>query len=519
MKAEVGDLGDMGENIFAFWCSNAGLIANPSKIDKAGWDFFVDFPFHSGMDVSEIHKSAATCQVQVKSTRGSDKKVRVKLSNLRRMATSQLPSFFVVIEFEKGGEVLGCYVVHVGEVLIRRVIERVHALNAKGEAVDLNKRKMVVSYGQEDKLEVANGQQVKEAFLKHIGNDLEGYVDWKKNFLEGVGFESGYAELSFKIDGKENLKSFVIMSLGIKKKVHVNDFLGFKKRFGILNEKPFVEGEGGIIEIGGMQPRSRGKLVIKEEKFSSGVVFDIDIYISDFYALTPDDLKAFRVSHLFFDAILYPFANKVDFDFSIDNDNKYLINKFCDFLRLIDFISSPEQELYLEVFDESKKLIGFFMSGEADIEDMKKDLEVFEACENLFEYFGIDKEAKVKAGEVINNGQRIKEVNDILTKGGIIRVDFPDGKELLESSLPVAYVFQVAAKVGEYMVGVYAVVVGEVEPLSGAQCRLYSKGLSVEKKLVVRPGQVIRNEDLEEVRKQVIDNYEGDYLVVVGDFE
>ena len=39
------DLGQLGESVFQKWAAEMGLIVNYSKIDKAGWDFLVEFPY------------------------------------------------------------------------------------------------------------------------------------------------------------------------------------------------------------------------------------------------------------------------------------------------------------------------------------------------------------------------------------------------------------------------------------------------------------------------------------------
>ena len=43
------DLGLMGETAFTTWCAAAGLVPNPSTVDKTGWDVIVEFPFTSGL--------------------------------------------------------------------------------------------------------------------------------------------------------------------------------------------------------------------------------------------------------------------------------------------------------------------------------------------------------------------------------------------------------------------------------------------------------------------------------------
>ena len=88
------DLGRLGEYTFSVWCSQVGLVANPSIIDKTGWDFYVQFPIADDLSVSKLHKPAVECRVQVKATDSSDRKWQITLSNLRQMATASMPTFY-----------------------------------------------------------------------------------------------------------------------------------------------------------------------------------------------------------------------------------------------------------------------------------------------------------------------------------------------------------------------------------------------------------------------------------------
>ena len=89
------DLGQLGENTFAMWCAQVGLSANPSAIDKTGWDYYVEFPISQNISTNELHKSAFECKVQVKATDKQDRKLSITVSNLRRLATAQMPSFIL----------------------------------------------------------------------------------------------------------------------------------------------------------------------------------------------------------------------------------------------------------------------------------------------------------------------------------------------------------------------------------------------------------------------------------------
>ena len=91
------DLGSMGEACFSFWCAQANLTANSSRIDSWGWDFYVEFPQENHENISlDMRPSPIKCKVQVKATSKEDKKkVQIKISNLEKLVKSPDPVLFL----------------------------------------------------------------------------------------------------------------------------------------------------------------------------------------------------------------------------------------------------------------------------------------------------------------------------------------------------------------------------------------------------------------------------------------
>lgn len=90
----MADIGEMGEKIFSYWCAEAEIVCNDSKIDKTGWDFFIEFndAFDKSLPLDMQHPRIEA-KVQVKSTQSVKRSVQVSLSNLQRLATSIQPAF------------------------------------------------------------------------------------------------------------------------------------------------------------------------------------------------------------------------------------------------------------------------------------------------------------------------------------------------------------------------------------------------------------------------------------------
>ena len=120
----------MGESTFQLWCANSGLVANGSKIDKTGWDFLVEFPVSAlSADTALVHKASIECKVQVKATEKKNRKWAVKISNLKRLVATEIPAFFVFVEFDGMESAQRAFIVHVDEILMRKVLKKVHSIN------------------------------------------------------------------------------------------------------------------------------------------------------------------------------------------------------------------------------------------------------------------------------------------------------------------------------------------------------------------------------------------------------
>ncbi len=90
------DVGTMGERMFETWCSSVGLTANPSRIDKTGWDYLVEFPAkHEPGQPADLAPAALECRIQVKATDKNRIKWAIPLKNLERLVIKTPISCFI----------------------------------------------------------------------------------------------------------------------------------------------------------------------------------------------------------------------------------------------------------------------------------------------------------------------------------------------------------------------------------------------------------------------------------------
>ncbi|NTW77468.1 MAG: DUF4365 domain-containing protein, partial [Syntrophaceae bacterium] len=273
------DLGEMGESVFRFWCAQSGLICNGSKIDKTGWDFYLEFPFqqnnHSFIPFA-MHKSANECKVQVKATDKKNKgSVAISLSNLRRMSTALMPTFLVVIEFDGKASPQRAYLVHVDKVMMAKILKRMLEVDQKDNVTGYNRNTMLISYSDKNIIEPMSGIGLKERLLKCIGADYSEYVIEKNKYLQSVGYEDGAVEMVFSVDGKEGLKALVDASLGLRDSVELKSYSFREKRFGVLRKKSFLSGYSGVFKINDITPVSEGVVIFKEEDTSDDFFFHV----------------------------------------------------------------------------------------------------------------------------------------------------------------------------------------------------------------------------------------------------
>ena len=303
------DLGKLGEYAFASMCAQVGLIANSSMIDKTGWDFYVEFPISQDISLNELHKSAVNCKVQVKATDKQERKLALTLSNLRQMATAQMPSFYVFLEFDDKNEAQKAFILHLDNNIIYSILKRIHEIEQSHKENNLNKRTMTLHYDESHELKVLNGQDLKENLLTYIGEDYSKYINEKSQFLENCGFEDGYGTIQFSLNGEDSIKKIIDVSLGLEEELDVENLVSIEQRFGIPSKNPEFELKTAKLKLGMLAPK-KGKIHFKEDQLSSGLTFDMKFYISPFSFQEFRKFSKFRIIGEFFDISCEPYQDK-----------------------------------------------------------------------------------------------------------------------------------------------------------------------------------------------------------------
>jgi len=269
------DLGRMGESAFAQWCASAGLTANSSTVDRTGWDFFVEFEFDSkeNLQISTVHNAALECKVQVKSTDNNDRKLGIKLSNLKRLATAAMPAFIIFIEFDGTDSPQRVFLVHVNQDLSLKILSRLHDAEQQGASDLLHKKTMTIKYDETHLLAEISGKSLALAMRKEIGLSMSDYVAKKNAHLSSAGFDDGFAEITFTANGVGEISKLIDMSIGLESDAGISELVGFKKRFGKISATPFLSEKNVKLGMPDLKPTFEGTLNFKADKIGSSFSF------------------------------------------------------------------------------------------------------------------------------------------------------------------------------------------------------------------------------------------------------
>lgn len=508
------DLGQLGESTFAMWCAQVGLIANNSSIDKTGWDYYVEFPISSNITTHELHKSAFECKVQVKATDKQDRKLSVTVSNLRRMATLQMPAFYIFLEFDGKNEVQNAFVLHIDNELIYKILKRVHQIEQSENNKDLNKRTITLTYSEQQRIEKLDGENLKQTLLKYIGENYSDYIVSKNKYLQECGFEDGYGTVQFSIEGEDGIRKIIDASLGLEEEIDVQNLINIEKRFGIPSKKSSFEIPNAKLSLG-MQPPKRGKIRFKEDSLSSGLVFDIVFYNSLFSFNEFREFAKFRVVGDFFDMTLEPYKKQSNYSFTLGENKRFELKKLKDAIGLIELMSRDNQNIIMMLEIENFKPLLFDLKTKF----VKRELSIFDdllnkALQICFQNKIYD-EISISIQELYNYREEIKQFHTIITKTDKcdFRAEFEvDSKYTFEFEKTTS-ISTIFCRLGSHGIGAILTIIGKPEEISENKFRIDKGELMIERILIFTREHENINEDISRVIKSTISKYTDTYDV------
>lgn len=383
------DIGRAGEAVIEGWCALSGITANKSHTDRHGWDLLFEMgPLSNISSAHGLHESNIECKVQVKTTDTQKKTVSVELSNLRAMATTTLPSFYILLELAGGHTPKSVHLLHIDDGHCEKILKRVRAETTKPEKPNLHKKTMSIDFTKGVELNPLNGDSLREAILKFVTPSQSSYVVHKQQFLQSAGFDKNSYEVSFTID-TTNTERFVDMLLGSNAAVQAHAIQASVKRFGVKEPLPDIKSASAVIRVSDILPDGRATIQFRNRNSGGKAEFELDVFRGGLATCVPAKYRTVRLR-----------AERFTIDISVQHNTMTLqfhdLEKVpCDLAELLrdykflKLISDPSA-VDIAICIDTKRLYGS-MNGEGFIDNFDQSVKILEAAtliKNHFEHFG-----------------------------------------------------------------------------------------------------------------------------------
>lgn len=349
------DLGNAGEAKIQEWCSLAGITVNKAGIDRHGWDLFFEMSNQFDLTTAAgLHEPDYECKVQVKSTDGGVKSLPIELSNLRAMATTSLPSFYLLLDYGGGDSPKSAHLLHIDDGLCEKILGRIRSETAKSKSVKLNKKKMSLGFETAVSISPLNGAGLKAAIVSSIGASQSSYVKRKQQHLASVGFGSDAYSVKFQIDNND-MQQFVAMALGDKARVPVKEFKTFLTRFGIKEELPIPVSDTAMVSITDAGPTEYGRIVFKNKISGTKSEWEATVLRGALGVWIPEQYRTLRLRAGKFSMDIG--NNLKSFKFSVDEDESSPcgISELRKFYQLMSMFESPS-DIAMSIFIQGHEL-------------------------------------------------------------------------------------------------------------------------------------------------------------------
>ncbi|EPF2927877.1 hypothetical protein ACSL9C_000714 [Vibrio navarrensis] len=515
----MAKLGRKGENFFESLCLDANLTVNCSNMDETGWDFYVEFPFEYENE-KEITPSPIECKVQVKSTEKDIDSVPIKLTNLLRFVKDPKPTYIFFLKYEENEREpkLG-YLVHIDEEIIKSVLRRIREHDQSGKDYKLNEKSMKIKFTKDEFNIDLTGKSLAEAMKRHIPEGMDIYVEKKLQILKEIS-EDTSGTLRFNMSMQE-LENLVDMTLGMEKNhpSKVQNVVATNKRFGIENRKPHLELDEATILVGPLKPTATGNVSFRRTKFSAPESFDADMYYSALTNMIDKKMQKLLIKGKFFELVIYPYANTLKLDFSLDN----FISTLQDLKRTVFFLDHFFEKCdnyHLDLNFGKYTIPDLVLGSMRDYTSIFLDKDVVsDACE-IADFFNLPANMKVTLDDLEINKDFIHQMKRIIkpNREDIFEIKFNTLKdEQLMVNDNACLLFFLKTTIGEYIVGFILSICGKVTETEEYGVKKYP--LIVEKseivrKIVLEKNIVMTHSELTDEFKKAEELFEEKYKVV-----
>ncbi|HGY9635458.1 TPA: hypothetical protein ACOJPK_000878 [Pseudomonas putida] len=401
------DIGNAGEARVVEWCSLAGITLNKASIDRHGWDFF--FELSSGYDLSSaagLHESGFEGKVQIKTTDSGVKNLSIELSNLHAMATTSLPSFYLMVDYDGGGAPKSARLLHVDNDNCEKILARVRAETTKNKKVKLNKKKMVIDFKGAIEVLPLDGEGLKAAIVSCVGPSQGDYVRNKQEFLRTVGYGDNKLKMNFNLNEKD-IERFVEMSIGGSDRVKVEDVKGFATRFGISEEIPGLSGSTALMSMSAVSRDERGKVIFKNRKTGARSEWEVEVFQGALGDWVPEKLRRMRLRADRFSMDIGFDLRSFRFWFHKSDSHLSEIRELLKFYKLLRMLEEPQKvDLVLNIDGQDLRatLSGGGLHGSFD-----RAIKVITTIQKIQEHFDHYDDLMLTVSDLTSNEIKVRD--------------------------------------------------------------------------------------------------------------
>lgn len=382
------DIGTAGEAWVMQWCALSGITANKSQVDRFGWDLHFEIP-HSA-DVSQadgLHQADFECKVQIKTTDSKKTTEPVELSNLRAMATSTLPAFYILLSLGGGDHVVSARLLHVDDALCEKILKRIRIETAKPGKLNLNKKTMTLDFKKGAEIVPPGGEALKALIQNYIGPSQADYVVHKQAFLKTTGYESKAFQVQFQID-LNSAEKFARMLLGDNESVEVKSLDTTVTRFGISEKLIGLRSDTAIMRVSNILPDGAAKVLFRNRITGATVELDFDIFRGGAVGCLPPEYRVVRLKSTCFSIDMSLHKKSMTMVFDANKESSYDVTELLKNYKLVKLLSNPS-EVDIRISYEGNSLEGN-LGGEGFVGNFERTIEMLESTiyvKNYYDYY------------------------------------------------------------------------------------------------------------------------------------
>lgn len=466
------DVGRMGENTFEAWCNSVGISANKSQVDKTGWDYLVEFPTdHDNALPEDLIPPAIECRIQVKSTDKCQGKWNIRLKNLERLVKTSMPTFICIFEFDGKDNPQRAFLIHVGEEIIRRTLNRLRKQKATSRK-KMNRSSLSIKYSNNIKLIATNGACLMQEIKKYVPDGMEKYRQWKEQLINTLGYESEHGYIKLSILGRDPITDLIDLSFGIRESLEVSNVSIYDSRFGVDCITHYSE--NARLSLGPVI--LKGSLRFKERDTSPSLEFSADVHNPSVNRVVPREKITFKIDTKFFELLVEPFHNKVQFKILPNTAQiPVSLSELNDLLSLLCMLGTAGKEsILMDIMVDNQPFLPMGKILPKGIKAPKMESETVKKALEIAQKYEIDRKVSVSLDEIIESRKSIHIFHYIVTNKHeeIISTFYPNKHFCIREMSGV--IFKSYLKLGQYIVYCIFGLTGYLELVDNNQYKLIS---------------------------------------------